>query len=139
MASIASVHPETHVTASTTRDVSSNRERLLITRAFARLDPVALGVAVGGVMGLGLFFMTALLLLQGGQLVGLHLNRLGFFLIGYGVSWGGALVGLVWGMVLGFILGAIMAKLWNGYHKLFIAWVVARARSREVSRELQGL
>lgn len=127
------------MTASGTRDSGGNRERLLITRAFARLDPVALGVAVGSVAALGLFFLTALLLMQGGQMVGMHMNRLSFFLVGYNVSWSGACFGLLWGMFLGFILGFIVAQLWNGYHKLFIALVVARARSREVSRELQGL
>jgi hypothetical protein len=134
------MNPESHVIASERRDEGSgDRERLLIRRAFAHLDAVALGIAVGCVAALGLSFLTALLLWGGDPMVGSHMNRLSFFLIGYKVSWGGAVVGLFWGMGLGFILGYVIAQLWNGYHRLFVAVVVARARGREVSRELQGL
>ena len=59
------------------------RERLMLSRAFARLDPVALAFAVGLVSGLGLAVTTAALLLKGGLYVGL------------GIAWGLAAYSLI--------------------------------------------
>jgi hypothetical protein len=118
---------------------AENTEQQMLSRAFARFDPVALGIAVGVVSALGLWLMTAVLLLRGGKLVGLHLNRLSFFLIGYEVSWSGALIGVVEIGALGFCVGALIAWLWNAYHGMFVSIVVARQQRREIARELQGL
>ena len=112
---------------------------MFLARAFARVDPVALGVAVGTLVGSGIALATAALLLRGGPLVGLHLQRLAFYLPGYSVSWGGALVGLLEGAALGCGVGALMAWIWNGYHRMFVALVVAREGARQMRRELQGL
>ena len=49
--------------------VSSVELEELLRGAFARYDPVALGVSLGAVMGLGLFLATAMLLLQGGKYI----------------------------------------------------------------------
>ncbi len=110
-------------------------DRIMLGRAFARLDPLALAVAVGTVSGLGLWIGTAVLLLRGGSFVGLHLSRLSYYLPGYSVSWPGAFLGLVEAGVLGFVLGAAVALAWNLYHRWFVALVVAR----EIRRELQEL
>ena len=75
---------------------TKSSDRLLIARAFARLDALALGIAVGVVSASGLFLLTAALLVQGGPTIGLHMDRLSFFLVGYDVSWGGAVIGLLW-------------------------------------------
>jgi hypothetical protein len=114
-------------------------ERVMLSRAFSRLDPVALGVAVGGVCGVGLAVATAVLLLQGGVFVGLHLQRLAYYLPGYSVSWSGAGVGLVEAGLLGAALGASLAWIWNAYHRMFVALVVWRERARDRRRELQEL
>ena len=116
-----------------------SRERRMLSSAFARLDPVALSLAVGAVAGLALSLATAVLLLRGGQLVGLHLSRVGMFLPGYDVTWPGVLVGFVEGGVLGCMLGLALPMLWNGYHRMFVALVVARERNRDMQRELSGL
>jgi hypothetical protein len=114
-------------------------ERLLLSRAFARLDPLAMGAAVGLVSGVGLSVATAVLLLQGGLSIGLHLGRLSFYLPGYSVTWPGVLVGLIEGAVAGGALGVALAWLWNAYHRLFVTLVVARERSRQIRQELQEL
>lgn len=114
-------------------------ERAMLSRAFARLDPIALSLAVGVVTGLALALATAVLLLQGGERVGLHLSRVGMFLPGYDVSWTGVLVGFAEGGLLGCAAGLAVALLWNGYHRMFVALVVARERNRDVRRELSGL
>ena len=93
----------------------------------------------GTVVGLGLCLGMVALLVQGGSLVGFHLKRLGNFLPGYDASWMGAGIGLVEGAAVGFAIGAFLALLWNAYHRVFMALVFARERSREMRRELQEL
>jgi hypothetical protein len=117
----------------------TTRHRVMLSRAFARLDPLALSLAVGAVAGLGLALATAVLLLRGGEQVGLHLSRVGMFLPGYDVSWPGVVVGFFEGGALGCVLGLALATLWNGYHRMFVALVVARERARDARRELSGL
>jgi len=100
--------------------------------ALARLDPVALGLAVGIVCGLGLFLATAALLLKGGDPVGPRLALLGHYMIGYRVTWTGALVGLIEATVIGYVIGCACAwlhnMLINGY--IFLIRQVAEARER---------
>ena len=116
-----------------------NAEWWTTSRAFARLDAISLGVAVGGILGLALASATLVLVLKGTAVVGPHLARLSWFLPGYTVSLSGALVGLLEGALVGFALGAVLALVWNGYHRMFVALVVARERGRDARRELMGL
>ncbi|MGH9768014.1 MAG: NAD(P)/FAD-dependent oxidoreductase, partial [Blastocatellia bacterium] len=81
----------------------------VIEAVFARLDPVALGAALGVVSGLTLFLASAALLLKGGPDVGLTLNLLGHYLIGFEVTWTGALIGAIEAGVGGFALGFLAA------------------------------
>ncbi|MEE3329951.1 MAG: hypothetical protein VX246_03695 [Myxococcota bacterium] len=121
------------------RETVSSGERGVIDQAFGRLDPVALGAGVGVMSGVALALMTVVLLIRGGQHVGEHLTRLGYFLPGYTVSWPGVGVGFIDALVVGFGIGALLAALWNFYHRLFIAVVVSREHSRAMRRELQEL
>ena len=127
---MAAAHPREAVNAT---------EREVMEQAFGRLDPVALGAGVGIVAGLALAAATAALLVQGGAMVGLHLKRLAYFLPGYTVSWPGVGIGFIDALVVGFVAGAALAWLWNTYHRLFIAVIVAREQRREIRRELQEL
>ncbi|MHC4108386.1 MAG: NAD(P)/FAD-dependent oxidoreductase, partial [Planctomycetota bacterium] len=77
----------------------------LIRAIFARYDPVALGGAVGAVLGLGIFFATAILLLRGDEPVGPTLSLAGNYLLGFRVTWGGAFLGLAEAGVGGFGFG----------------------------------
>lgn len=121
------------------RESVSPGERGVMEQAFGKLDPVALGVGVGIVSGVALALMTVVLLLRGGQNIGVHLMRLGYFLPGYTVSWPGVGVGFIDALVIGFGVGVLLAALWNFYHRLFIAFVVSREHSRAMRRELQEL
>lgn len=85
----------------------------VLEEGLARLDPLALGVAVGVVCGLGLFAATAVLLFEGGPVVGPRLALLGNYLIGYSVSWSGAVVGAIEAAILGFLGAAAFAGLRN--------------------------
>jgi len=131
--------PMNHEARETRAQAIGLRDQQIMERAFGRLDAVAMGLAVGCVAGVGLALATAVLLLQGGSLVGLHLMRLGYFLPGYAVSWPGVGIGLIDGAVAGFVLGLLVAWLWNAYHRFFVAVVVYRERSRAIRRELQEL
>jgi protoporphyrinogen oxidase len=91
----------------------SGDEEEIIEFVFARLDPVALGVAVGTVMGLVIFMATLVLVLKGGSVVGPGLALLGNYLIGFEVTWSGSLVGLVEGGLGGFAIGYVSASLRN--------------------------
>jgi hypothetical protein len=104
----------------------------VLRAAFARLDPLALGLAVGIVCGFGLFLATAVLLLRGGDILGPRLALLGHYLIGYRVTWTGALVGLIEATVVGYVIGCVCAwlhnTLINGY--IFLVRRVAEAKER---------
>jgi protoporphyrinogen oxidase len=85
----------------------------VIATIFGRLDPLAMGTAIGIVSGLVLFIATAALLLEGGPVVGPTLSLLKNFLLGYEVTWKGALLGLVEAGLIGFALGYLGARFGN--------------------------
>ncbi|HSL43680.1 MAG TPA: NAD(P)/FAD-dependent oxidoreductase [Anaerolineales bacterium] len=84
-----------------------------ITHIFPRLDPVALGFALGTTCGALIFAATLFLLLKDGGTVGPHLQLLSNFVPGFSVTLRGALVGLSGLFVLGFIFGSVLAYLRN--------------------------
>lgn len=86
---------------------------LVLRRAFARYDPVALGGATGVILALGLFIATAALLIKGGTVVGPHLSLLSNYLLGFKVSWPGAFVGMLEAGVIGFVFGYVLASVIN--------------------------
>ncbi len=98
--------------------------------AFARIDSVAMTVAMGLVFGLGLFLATAILLINApppGFPVGPNLSALGTFLLGYSVSWVGSVVGALYAAAIGAVVGCVFSVIWNVTHFLFIGIVVMRA------------
>jgi protoporphyrinogen oxidase len=93
--------------------VSQPAPEALLEVACAPVDPLALGVAVGTVGGVGLFLATAVLLLKDGPVVGPTLSLVNQYLLGYEVTWPGACLGMVEAGVGGFMLGAVGAWLRN--------------------------
>jgi hypothetical protein len=75
----------------------------------SRVAAQAWGVALGSLLGLGLFVATLVLVVKGGPDVGQHLGRIGLVLPGYDVSIGGAFLGLVYGFVVGYAVGRLIA------------------------------
>ncbi len=94
-------------------DAESVASDAVIRAAFAKLDPFALGSAMGLVFAISLFLATTALILKGGEVVGPHLSLLGHYLIGYKVSWSGAFLGLIEAGIGGFLLGYVGAGLRN--------------------------
>jgi hypothetical protein len=112
-------------------ETSSDRVDTAILRAFAPLHRVAMGVAWGIALGVGIFLLTAVLLIKGGPLVGPNLALIGQFFFGYTVTWPGAFVGLLWGFLVGFILGWGFAFTRNLAFWLWLTLIKSRAEMEE--------
>ncbi len=78
-----------------------------------RLNSRAWGIAVGLVFGLGLLVATMLLLMKGGEQVGVHLALLGKLLPGYRVTVGGAFIGFGYLFVIGYAIGRVIGSVYN--------------------------
>ena len=105
---------------------TSAAERVII-EAFARLDRIALGMAVGTLSGLLVFLATIFLLIKGGEVVGPNLALLGQFFFGYTVTITGAFIGLVYGFVVGFVVGWLIALLRNSLVSAYLIALKTRA------------
>ena len=57
--------------------------------------------------------MPTLFVFKGGEIVGPHLALLGYFFIGYKVTFVGSLIGAAYGFVCGFVVGALVAMMYN--------------------------
>ncbi|MBM3860957.1 MAG: hypothetical protein FJ395_15095 [Verrucomicrobia bacterium] len=101
----------------------------LLQRAFARLDAVAFGVAVGTLCGVGLFVVTAILLVKGGETVGQNLRLLAQYFPGYRVTWPGAFIGLGYGFLVGFVAGWLLAFVRNASLWCYLLTVKMKAAS----------
>ncbi len=97
------------MTNSRTPDVTREAFR----RTLLRLNARAWGIAVGLLLGLGLFLATMVLVLKGGHLVGAHLGLLGQLLPGYQVSVGGAFIGFGYLFVIGYAIGRTIGSVYN--------------------------
>ena len=106
-----------------------DRGDLIARAAFARLDAVALAVAMGCVFALGLWFATVMLLLKDtppGVPIGPNLALLANYLPGYSVSWIGSLLGGFYGFLIGCGFGAIVAAVWNVAHHIYLVMTTTR-------------
>ena len=71
------------------------------------------GIAVGLLLGLGLFLATVILVIQGGPNPGPHLGLLRIYFPGYSVTWLGSTIGFVYAFVLGYAIGRTVAAIYN--------------------------
>ncbi len=85
----------------------------LIVQSLAKLDGLALGISLGTLFGLAIFFATNILIIKGGDVVGPRLVLLNNYFIGYEITFTGSLIGLAYGFASGFILGWLIAFLRN--------------------------
>jgi hypothetical protein len=104
-------------------------EDTVIEVAFAKIDPLAFGIAIGVVSGLGIFTASAILLLRSEPPVGPTLSLLGNYLFGFEVTWTGAVIGLFEGGMVGFSVGALSAGLRNWALKVYAKIVRWRGES----------
>jgi hypothetical protein len=113
----------------------TSADRLLLV-AVARVDPVALGAALGVVGGLAVFTATLALVLKSGEPVGPNLELLAQYFIGYTVTPVGSVIGLLYGAAAGFGVGWSTAVLRNSIVSVYLRVVRVRAALAETSRVL---
>lgn len=82
-------------------------------RVFAKLDPVAFGLAVGCVAGLILFLATLVFVIRGEVAAVTYAELLNQYLPGYSATFLGSFIGLVYASALGFVGGWTFAYLRN--------------------------
>ena|SRR6185436_16114841 len=92
---------------------SSDPAERIIVQSLARLDGVALGVALGLLGGSLIFVTTNFLIWKGGDVIGPNLSLLAQFFPGFEVSRLGSLIGFFYGLISGFTLGWLTAALRN--------------------------
>lgn len=85
----------------------------LIIQSLAKLDALALGIALGVLFGLLIFLATNFLVWKGGAEIGPNLALLSHYFIGYEVTPLGSLSGFFYGFLCGFVLGSFIAVLRN--------------------------
>jgi hypothetical protein len=81
--------------------------------AVAKIQTGVITVVFALFGGLGLFVMTAWLLIRKGPNVGFHLRLLGNYFPGYSVTWPGSFVGLCYGAVIGGLVGWLIGTVYN--------------------------
>jgi len=92
---------------------TSQDESQELKRTLARLNARAWGIAIGMLMGGGLFLATLILVMKGGSNVGQHLGLLRAYFPGYSVSVIGSFIGFIYGFVVGYALGRIIGSVYN--------------------------
>jgi hypothetical protein len=80
-----------------------------------RLDAAAQAIAVGVLLGLGIFVATNWLVLKGGTVVGPNLALLAQFCPGYSVTFLGSLLGFGYGLVYGAVAGFAVSLVYNRF------------------------
>lgn len=90
-----------------------SRNDLELHEQILRLNAKAWGIAVGLLLGSGLFLATNFLVLKGGDPVGPHLGLLSIYFPGYRVTFVGSLIGFVYAFVIGYGLGRLIGTVYN--------------------------
>ena len=103
--------------------MTNDNEDAIIQTRLLYLNAIVQGVSTGLFAGIGLFIVTAWLIVKGGETVGPHLGLLGQYFIGYTVTWSGAFIGLIYAFALGYCIGYTYARIYN--------WVVEKKLSRK--------
>lgn len=88
-------------------------ETIALSQAILRLNSKAWGIAVGMLLGTGLFLATIILVAKGGPNVGQHLQLLSAYFPGYRVTILGSFIGFAYGFVVGYGLGRLVGSLYN--------------------------
>jgi len=103
------------VTSSTTSEagVAVREQDMELTRAIQRLNERAWAIAIGLLLGGGLFVATMVLVLRGGPNPGPHLQLLSVYFPGYRVTTLGSFVGFVYAFVIGYALGRVVGFVYN--------------------------
>ncbi len=75
-----------------------------------KCQPLALGIAIGVLWALYVFFAALFAMFGWGAAL---VETLGSFYVGYGPSIAGAIIGAIWAFVDGFVAGVVIAWIYN--------------------------
>ncbi len=92
---------------------AQQEEEREVVRAIARLHAGVLATVGALIGGIGLFALTAWLLVEGGPNVGAHLQLLNHYFPGYSVTWAGCFIGLLYGAAVGAAVGWCIGAVYN--------------------------
>lgn len=84
-----------------------------LSSVVVRIHAGVLAVVCALIGGLGLFGMTVWLVVKGGARVGMHLQLLSNYFVGYSVTWKGSLIGFFYGALLGGLIGWTIGRIYN--------------------------
>lgn len=121
------VHPTAPVSPQQELARSPDRLDRAVALAFAPMDKLAFGVAVGCASGLTVFLVTAVRLLRLPSETSTDFALLAQFFAGYTESWGGALIGMAWAFAVGAVVGWFAAFVRNLVLAVWLLVVRARA------------
>lgn len=96
-----------------TVDERLTAEEQKLFRGILYLNSKVLGLVLGLICGLVIFIATNWLVIKGGETVGLHLQMLDQFFIGYRVTFFGSFIGFAYGFAVGTLSGAIIGWIYN--------------------------
>lgn len=92
--------------------LTPEEERLLL-KVLARANEHGWGIAVGMLLGVGLFLATLILVLKGGPNPGPHLSLLAVYFPGYSITLAGSVIGFAYAFVSGYVVGRVVAFIYN--------------------------
>jgi hypothetical protein len=98
------------MTAETSKDRQVADE---VSHAIAKIQSGVLTIVFATICGLGLFLLTAWLVLKDGPDVGKHLSLLRNYFPGYSVTWTGSIVGFFYGAIVGGAIGWFIGTIYN--------------------------
>ena len=88
-------------------------EQQVLRKTILEINEQGWGIALGFILGFGLFVATNVLVLKGGSHVGFHLGLLHVYFPGYRVTFIGSLIGFVYAFVVGYGIGATIVTIYN--------------------------
>ena len=88
-------------------------EEQALRRTILRASEQGWGIAIGLLLGLGLFLATVVLVVKGGPNPGPHLGLVRIYFPGYSVTWIGSVIGFVYAFVVGYAIGRTVATIYN--------------------------
>lgn len=104
-------------------------EYIIFHAIFAKVDKTAFALASGLIFFLGMFAITAMLIIKGATPdipIGPNLQLLNNYLPGYNLTWFGNIIGSIYIGIIGAIIGFLVASLWNLVHFLYLAIIINR-------------
>jgi hypothetical protein len=88
-------------------------EEQALRRTILRASEQGWGIAIGLLLGVGLFLATVILVIKGGPNPGPHLGLVRIYFPGYSVTWLGSVIGFVYAFVVGYAIGRTVATIYN--------------------------